>query len=336
MRSNVGLCTRRGLLLGAAATLTVPLHAADPPPIPPGGRPWRIGWLGTATAAGYVREVESVRAGLRELGYVEGRNLQIEFRWAEGSPQRLGALAAELVALGPDVILTHSLAGVRAAIAATRTVPVVMMDGPDLADVGLVASLAKPGGNLTGSTSFVLEVAGKRLEVLKEVVPQIERVAVIVNERSTLLAVLWREMQAAAQKLKLRLQTFGVRAPADLPAAFEAAAGAGMDAAVIHDDPLLNANAAAVATLAMAKRLPAVGYANFADVGGLLAYGSNRAAVYARSATFVDRILKGANPGDLPIERASRFDLVVNSNTASALGITISPVVLLRATRVIE
>jgi len=323
---------RRIVIAAGAALLAVPLRTRAQQ----AAKVHRVGFLGDASASGYVREVEAVRAGLRELGHVEGKNLVIEFRWADSGPERLRAMATELVSLRSEVILTHGTAGVRAALAATRSIPIVQMDGIDPVSAGLVASLARPGGHLTGSTSFIVEVALKRLELLKDVAPRIARVGVIMNADHPNSAGVLREMETAPRTLKLTLQAFNVRTIEDLPAAFDSVAGAKMEAALIQEEPMLNSNAAVVAALAASKRLPAVGFPNFADAGGLLAYGSNRAAVYGRAAYFVDRILKGAKPGDLPFERASTFDLVVNRKIAKAMGIPIPQTVLLRATRVIE
>ena len=302
----------------------------------PAGKVARIGWLGTATASGYVRETDAVRAGLRELGYVEGRNIVIEYRWAEGNAERLKAMAAELVALKVDVMITHGIVGTRAALQATTTIPIVMADGPDLVAVGLVASLARPGGNLTGSTSFQTEIHAKRLELLKETLPRITRAAVLWNPSNPTHLTSLKSMEVAAKPMNVELHQFPVRETGDFPGAFTAMAKAKVDAAVIQEDSLLNSGTSVIAGLAAIQRIPAVGFTNFADAGGLLGYGSNRPVVYGRAAYFVDRILKGAKPGDLPIERATKFELIVNMKTAKSLGIKIPQQLLLRADKVIE
>jgi len=300
-------------------------------------RAWRIGFLGTAFASGYVRELDSVRAGLRKLGYVEGNNIAIEYRWAESDPGRLKEMAAELVALKVDVIVTHSIPGASAAMQATSTIPIVMADGADPVAAGLTTSLARPSGNVTGSMSFVPEESAKRLQLLVEVVPRIKRVAFLassLNPKS--FSLVRRSINDAAASITVDLQEFAVREAADFPAAFNAMTEARMDAAVISNEPLLNSQAGVIAGLAAVKRLPAIGFVSFADAGGLLAYGANRPALYGRVGYFVDRIFKGEKPGDIPFERASKFDMIVNLKTAKALGIKIPQSVLLRADQVIE
>ena len=282
------------------------------------GKIWRIGFLGIASASGYVKEVDAIRAGLRELGYVEGGNIVIEYRWAENSPERLRAMAAELAALKVDVIITHAFPGVRAAALATKTIPIVIADGPDPVAAGFVTSLARPGGNITGSTAFQAELAGKRLELLKEVLPRLKRVSVLSNALNSNQVVYLRGMEPAARAMKVDLVQFEVRTLEDLPGAFTAMAKQRVDAAVINEDPLLNTNAATIAALAATHRLPAAGLTTFADAGGLLGYGPNRPLLYGRAANFVDKILNGAKPGEVPIERATKFDLIVNVRAAKS------------------
>jgi len=324
---------RRKLIvaLGASA-LTAPLASSAQQQ----GKVWRIGFLGVTSASGYASELEAIRQRLRDLGYAEGRNIVIEYRWAEGNPERLKEMAAGLVALKVDAIIAHSIPGARTAAQATKTIPIVIADATDPVVAGLVASLARPGGNITGSTSFQPENAGKRLELLKEVVPRMKRVAVLFNALNTNNEVFFREMEPAAKQMQVELHQFTVKGIEELPSAFAAMASKRIEAAVIGEDPLLNTNGGAIAALAIAHRLPASGYTNFARDGGLLGYGANRPQVYARAANFVDKILKGAKPGDLPIERATRFDLIVNLKTAKALGVKIPPLLLLRADKVIE
>ncbi|MBF8305822.1 MAG: hypothetical protein HW398_1010, partial [Acidobacteria bacterium] len=296
----------------------------------------RIGFLGVAFASGYVRELDWVRGGLRNLGYVEGANIVVEYRWAEGSPERLQKTAAELVALKVDAILTHATAGAIAAARETSTIPIVMADGADPVAAGLAASLARPGGNVTGSFSFTLEEIGKRLQLLKEVLPRIKRIAFLASSADATIIAKRNALAAAAASMKVEVQEFAVREAADLPEAFNAMTKARIDAAVVNNEPLLNSHTGTIAGLAAVKRLPAVGFASFADAGGLLAYGANRPALYGRAAYFLDQIFKGRKPGDIPFERAAKFDVIVNQKTAKSIGIPIPQSVLLLADRVIE
>lgn len=327
------MSTRRRLIaaLGACA-LCRPLAAFAQPQ----GKRWRIGFLGVASASGYATELEAIRQRLRELGYVEGQNIIFEFRWAENDLDRLKELTAELVALKVDVIITHSNRGAIAAAQATKTIPIVVADSADPVATGLVANYARPGGNITGSTSLPTELYAKRLELLREIVPQLERVAVLFSALTVYNDVFFGAMEPAAKQMKLELHQFRVKALEEFSGAFAAMAQERVEAVVIGDDPLFNANAGAVAALAATHRLPAIGIASYPSAGGLLGYSANRPLVYGRAANFVDKILRGAKPGDLPIERAAKFDLIVNLTTAKALGIKIPPQFLLRADKVIE
>ena len=326
------MITRRKLLIAfGAGALAAPLASFAQQP-----KVHRIGFLGTASASGYVSEVEAIRAGLRNFGYVEGKNIVIEYRWAESNPDWLKKMAAEPVTMKVDVIITHSIPGARAAGQASKTIQIVIADSGDPVAAGLVASLARPGGNITGSTSFLTEVTAKRLELLKEALPRITRVAVLVNPSNPFMVISLKDMEAAAKTMNVELHQFPVRETGDFPGAFITMAKTKVDAAVIGEEPLLNANAGVIAGLAAIQRIPAVGFTNFADAGGLLAYGANRPVVFGRAAYFVDRILKGAKPSDLPIERATKFELIVNMKTAKALGIKIPDSIRLRADKVIE
>jgi putative ABC transport system substrate-binding protein len=322
---------RRKLIVAlGASTLVSPFSSlAQSAKIP------RIAFLGTASASGYVKEIDAIRAGLRDLGYLENKNLVIEFRWADSDPERLKAMAAELVALKVDVIITHSGPGARTAAQATKTIPIVVADSPDPVALGLVASLARPGGNITGSTGFQTELAAKRIELLKEVLPRIKRVAIL---RPSMITDEARDTatQAAGRTLKLELLPFGVEAVEELPGAFAAMAKKRVDAAVISEHPLFNSNVAVLAALVASHRLPAIGLTSFAEAGGLLGYSANRPLLYGRAANFVDKILKGTKPGDIPIERATKFDLILNLKTAKTLGIKIPQQVLQRADKVIR
>lgn len=279
--------------------------------------------------------VEALRAGLREYGYVEGKNLIIEFRWAEGQYDRLSALANELVRLKVDVIVTHATAGVRAAKEATSTIPIVIAATGDAVAAGLVVSLARPGGNITGSSFLGPDLAAKRLELLKEALPRIRRVALLYNvgigSRYGVEAV-----ERAASLRNVELQLVGVRGPDGFESAFDKMGGWQVDALLINEDPMLVANAKAIADEAAKRRLATIGYAQIAEAGGLMAFGASISEMHRRAAYFVDRILKGAKPGDLPVEQPTKFELLVNLKTAKALGHTIAQSVLLRADRVIE
>ena len=294
----------------------------------------RIGYLGVTSAARHATSLAAFRAGLRDLGYVEGNNLIIEFRWAENNYDRLPALAVELASLNVAVIVTHSDGGARAAAQATATIPIVVAAFGDATSVGRVASLARPGGNMTGLTFFSPEINAKRLEVLKEAFPRIRTIGVLsISGRQ---GTTGPTIEAAAKSLKLELQQFELKGPNEFESAFTAMTQRGIKAASIVDNPILINNAAAVAGIAVAHRIPTIGFVEFAEEGGLLAYGVNFPAMFRRAAVFVDRILKGTKPGDLPIEQATKFDLIVNKKTATALGLTIPQALLLRADKVIE
>jgi putative ABC transport system substrate-binding protein len=300
------------------------------------GKVWRIGVLGTASASGFAGRVDALRAGLRDLGYVEGKNIVIEYRWAEGKYERLPELAAELVRLKVDVIVTHG-PGILAAKSTTTTIPIVMASGADAVALGLVVSLARPGGNVTGMTSLSPEVTAKRLELLKDAFPRTRQVAVLLNpDNPSQIGTVFRAMEATAKSLKMELHQFGVRAPGDFDSAFAAMAKRHVDAVVSTEDGVLAAHFGVIAKLAAKMRLPSLGTTELAEAGGLMAYGTNQRELWRRAATFVDKILKGAKPGDLPVEQPTKFELVINLKTAKALGLTIPQTVLFRADRVIE
>lgn len=323
---------RRAALLAAAALLVAPRVVAQP-----GTKVHRVGFLGTAFAAGYVRELEWIRGGLRKVGYEEGRNLVIEYRWAEGSAERTQRIAAEFVALKVDAILVHGIPGAVAASRETSTIPIVMADGSDPVAAGLALSLARPSRNVTGSTSFVPEESAKRLELLKEVLPHVRRVALLRSSQPPpAYAAIRKALDGTAASMKVELREFVVREPAELPDAFRAMDKTAVEGLVVNNEPLLNSQASVIGALASVTRLAAIGYPSFADAGGLLAYGANREALYGRAGYFLDRIFKGAKAGDIPFEQAAKFDLIVNLKTASALGVRIPHEVRLRADRVID
>jgi putative ABC transport system substrate-binding protein len=324
--------SRRNVLVAlAAGAVAAPLASfAQPPP----AKLHRIGFLGMTSAAGIASRLEALRAGLRDLGYVEGKNLVIEFRWADGDYGRLPALAAELARIKVDLIVTHSVQGTRAAKQATATIPIVVATTGDAVATRLVASEGRPGGNVTGLSSFSPELSAKRLELLKETFPRIRRAAVLWNPGGSEANL--RAMEVTARSLKLEVQTFAIRNPGEFERAFAAMSKERVEAVAILEDAMIIGNAEAAASLAARHRIPSIGFTEVAEAGGLMAYGVNTPAMFRRAAVFVDKILKGANPGDLPIERATKFELVVNLKAATALGVTIPQSILLRADRVIE
>ena len=326
--------TRRKLLIAlGASVLATPLASLAQQQV---AKVPRIGFLGSTSASGYATQIEALRAGLRELGYIEGKNIVIEYRWAEGKYERLPELAAELVRLKVDILVTHASAGSIAAKQATTTIPIVMAAVGDPVAAGFAASLARPGGNMTGSAFFNLELAAKRLELLKKAFPRTKRVAVLLNLDSPVNALILEAMEPAAESLKMELQQFKVRGPNEFESAFTAMAKRRVDAVVINEDPVLIGNAKGIADLAAKQQFPSIGFKEIAEAGGLMAYGVNIPEMWHRAATFVDKILKGAKPGDLPVERSTKFELVVNMKTAKALGIKIPNSVLVRASMVIE
>jgi putative ABC transport system substrate-binding protein len=280
---------------------------------------------------------ESFRQGLRELGYVEGQNRLLEFRWAAGHRERLAELAADLVRLGVAVIVTESTVSALAAKQATDTIPIVMATSGHPIAEGLVASCARPGGTVTGLTMFTPELSATRLRLLTELAPQTHLVAVLVNAANPAHVDPWEETKAMAHELGVQLQAVEVRTPSDFDRAFEAMARTRPGALITLPDGVLLDNRARIVAFAAQSRLPAVfSDRDFAEAGGLMAYGPNLAANFRRAAAFVDKILKGAKPADLPVERPMTFELVMNLETAHALGLTIPPVLLFQATDVIR
>jgi len=317
------------LLGGAAASLPLAALAQQ-------AKMARIGFLGLVSASSQRNPVAALRAGLRDLGWVEGRNILIEFRWAEGNYERLPALAEELVRLRVDVLVTHGAAGALAAKNASSTVPIVITAVGDMLSLGLVSSLSRPGGNITGSSLFVAEHTAKRLELIKEAIPSLTKVAVLLNPGNAATQFVLSEIEGVAKASNVELRAYEARQPSDFERVFAAMADQHIGALVVHEDTMLNANANALAVFAAARRLPSCGFPEFVRSGGLLAYGINFADMDYRAAAFVDKILKGANPGDLPVERSTKFNVIVNLQAAKALGITLPTSILLRADEVIE
>jgi putative ABC transport system substrate-binding protein len=297
----------------------------------------RIGLLSGFSPAVYAASYPAFRLGLRDLGWIEGKNISIEYRYAEGRHDRLPDLAADLVRLKVDVIVTTATSDAQAAQKATRAIPIVMVAGGDPVASGLVESLARPGGNVTGLSQMLQELAGKRLELLKEMVPKLSRVAVLWNPQSASATLYWKENQQPARQLGIQLHSLEVRSPTELDEAFESATRARAGALAILPDPVISTNLKRIVDFAAKSRLPSVYQSSdFADAGGLVTYGPDRADLFRRAAIYVDKILKGTKPGDLPVEQPTKLELVVNMKTAKALGITIPQTILIRADRVIE
>jgi ABC-type uncharacterized transport system substrate-binding protein len=323
-----------GLAVVLTTSLTLASLAADGQE--PGKVP-RIGFLVVSTRSFVSTRIETFRQGLRELGYVEGKNVLIEYRYAEGKLDLLPALASELVQLKVDVIVTASAPGVRAAKNATSTIPIVFAAIGDPVGGGFVASLARPGGNVTGLSILATELSGKRLELLREAFPKVTRVVILWNPTSSYNSLSFGEMPAVAKALGVQHQSMEVRGANDFENGFQRAKKEGAQALVTMPDPVINANLQPVLEFAAKNRLPAM-YAGseFVEAGGLMSYAPNYTDQFRRAAVFVNKILKGAKPADLPVEQPTKVELVINMKTAKALGLTIPQSVLGRADRVIE
>ena len=335
MRGRGSSVTTRREFIGTLAVflLVVPLASEAQAP----AKVHRIGFLTSRSPTDSPHLLEAFRQGLRELGYVEGQNIAIEYRFAEGRPERLPALAAELVRLKVDVIVTAAPPAHLAAKQATSTIPIVFVVTGDPVAEGLVASLARPGGNITGLSSIAPEVVGKQLELLKEVTPRVSRVAVLQNPSNHVHPAMLRQAEGAARALGVQLHTVQARTPPEIDAAFEAMRSQRAGGVLVLRDLLFLAQRTQIAALAAKSRLPAVyGNKEVAEAGGLMAYGANTPQMYRRAATYVDKILKGAKPADLPVEQPTKFELVINLKTAKALGLTIPPSLLQRADEVIQ
>jgi putative ABC transport system substrate-binding protein len=292
----------------------------------------RIGVL-TPAAEASAPSLEAFRQGLRDLGYVEGQTIVLEYRFAAGQNERLPALAAELVQLPVDLLVTHSGPGAQAAKDATETIPIVAATGGDQ----VVASLARPGGNLTGLTLLTPELGGKRLELLKEALPHVSRIAVLQNAANPTSPAMLREIEAAARVLGLQLQSLAVRHPDELDRVFAVMTREGAEALLVPGDALFWYYRTRVVALATQHRLPAMFDAReFAEAGGLMTYGPSVLDSFRRAATYVDKILKGMKPADLPVEQPTTFELVINLKTAQALGLTIPPTLLFQANEVLR
>ncbi len=297
----------------------------------------RIGFLQPGSASVNRHFADAFRQGLHDFGYVEGQNIAIEYRWADGRAERLPELAAELVRLKVDVLVVSSTPGGLAAKKATQTIPVVMVAVGDPVGTGLVASLGRPGGNLTGLSDITVDMSAKRLELVKEVVPTASRVAVLWNPTHLTNPLQLRETQAAAQALGVTVQSLAVQGADEFERAFAAMMRERAGALVVLADPLTVFHRSRLANLAAKHRLPAIyPFREQAEAGGLMSYGPHLPDLWRRAAIFVDKILKGAKPADLPVEQPTRFELVINRKTAKALGLTVPPSILIRADQVIQ
>jgi putative tryptophan/tyrosine transport system substrate-binding protein len=323
---------RRWFLTRLPLAMLAAPHAAEAQKT---GKAYRIGVLEPTPVALNVANLDAFRQGMRELQYAEGRNFVIEYRSPEGQANRFADLAHELVRLKVDLILTRGTPAVTAAKNATRTIPIVMAASGDPLGVGVVTGLARPGGNVTGLSALTAEVASKRVQLLKEAIPKAQRLAAVLERGA--LATQWRATEEAARSLGLQSQVFYIEKAEDLSPAFEAAVKQRADAVLLGLGPLIQSNVRRVVNLAARHRLPSAFISReFVVAGGLMAYGVSYPDSYRRAASYVDKIIKGAKPGDLPIEQPTKFELVINMKTAKALGLTIPPSLLLRADHVIE
>jgi putative ABC transport system substrate-binding protein len=310
---------------------TVSAEAQQPKNVP------QIGFLGFTSLSGIAARIEAFRQGLRELGYVDGKNIVIEYRSAEGKLDRLSELAAELVRLKVDVIVTSGPSVTRAVKEATTTIPIVMGFDTDPVGNGFVASLARPGGNITGLSVVSPELSGKQLELLKEIVPKLSRVAVLGTSTNPGNSQALKETELAAGAYTVQLQNLDVLSPKDIETAFRDASKGRAGAVLVLASPIIESHRTQIADLAAKNRLPAIYYApEFVEAGGLMSYGTSFADLFRRAATYVDKILKGAKPGDLPVEQPKKFEFIINLKTAKQIGLTIPPNVLARADRVIK
>ncbi len=301
------------------------------------GKARRIGYLDQGSAARNAPFLEAFRQGLRDLGWVEGQNIAIEVRFAEGKTDQLPTLAAELVRLKVDLIVTSTTPAALAAKQATTTIPIVIGLAADPVGSGIVASLARPGGNITGWTHMGLELRAKYLDLLKQAVPEAIRFGVLWNPANQVHKPSLKIIEAAAQGLKVELHPVGVRDPKELESTFSALVGKRVEALVVFPDGMFLAQIPLIIALAARSRLPAMyGFREYAEAGGLMSYGGNIAHQFRRAAAYVDKILKGARPGDLPVEQATKFEFIINLKTAKALGLTIPQSFLIRADHVIQ
>jgi len=318
------------IIAGSAAVWPFAAHAQQPAKLP------TIGFLGANNASFERASTDAFVQRLRELGWIENQTVAIEYRWAEGREERFAEIVAEFIRLKVNVILTYATPSSLAAKKATAVIPIVFAAAGDPVGTGLVASLARPGGNITGLSIQQTDLASKRLELLREVLPGLRKVAILVNIGSPNSVLEMGEAQAAARTLGLAVVTSEVQRADDITHAFDALKG-GADALYVCTSPLLTTNRIRIISLALAARLPTMhGFRAFTEAGGLMSYGPNFPALFRRAAEYVDKILHGAKPGDLPVEQPTKFDLVINLTTAKALDLNVSPSLLARADEVIE
>jgi ABC-type uncharacterized transport system substrate-binding protein len=319
------------LAAGAAAAMsTKPLSAQQAPLV-------AIGFLHANSEAVTSKQLSAFKAALRQLGYIEGSNLYVEYRFADGFLERLPGLAVELVRLNPRLIVSAPVPANLAARKATSTIPIVMADGADPVGFGLVESLSRPGGNVTGLTNFAEDLASKQLDVMRELLPHLERVAVLINIANPLHLPQWRETQSAAARAAVALVPFEIHSPDQLPQAFTAFTQAKAEALLVPPDATFGTHRQRIAALAIAARLPTIFFSRESvEDGGLMSYGPDPEENYRRAAIFVDKILKGAKPADLPVERPTKFELAINLKTAKAIGVDVPLLLQQRADKVIE
>jgi ABC-type uncharacterized transport system substrate-binding protein len=318
------------LLGGAAATWPLAAPGQQPAKLP------TVGFLGATTPSAQKKWTDAFVQRLRELDWIEGRSIAIEYRWAEGRTERAAEIFAEFVRLKVEVIVTHPTPLAVVAKRATSVIPIVFAVAGDPVGTGLVASLARPGGNVTGLSLQIPDTVSKRLELLREVVPGLRRLAILANIGNPIAVLEVREVQAVAGALGLDLVAMEIRRAEDIVPAFEALKSRA-EALYVCTEPLVNTNRVGINSLALNARLPSVcGFPEFAEAGGLISYGANYPALFRRAAEFVDKILRGAKPGDIPVEQPTKFDLVVNLKTAKALGLEVPATLLARADEVIE
>jgi putative tryptophan/tyrosine transport system substrate-binding protein len=330
---------RRELILGLSALVALRLFAREAAQgaRAAGDAPAVIGLLAPFTRADTELWHRAFRQGLHDLGWVEGGNIRFEYRYADGQVDRLPELVAELINLKVDVIVTAVTPDALAAAKATKTIPIVMAATGDPVTTGLIASLARPGGNVTGLTQIQTDLSAKRLQLLKEIAPGISRIAALWNPQDAISSLARQEIESAARHLAVELHSLEVRSSDELTTAFASAADAHDDALMVLPSPIFVVNEQRIADFAAKHRLPSMFHLReFVQAGGLLAYGPDRADLFRRAATYVDKILKGANPADLPVEQPTKFQLVINLTTAKALGLTVPRYLLAEADEIIE
>jgi putative ABC transport system substrate-binding protein len=333
MRTSQFDATRRGFVRKAAFTCAAFAtgNAAAQPKLR------RIAFLSTLSAASVATSVVALTQGLKELGYVEGKNLHVEYRYADGQTARIAPLVAEMAKLNVELIVTSGPGSTGPVRAATRTIPIVMGFDPDPVGSGFVASLARPGGNITGLSGLAPQIGAKQLQMLKELVPQLTRTAVLINSTTAGTPQTLKELEAMAAALRVKLQVLEVQSVADIEPAFQAVRRGQAEAVFVGANPVTTGNRAQVIKLVEALRLPAMYVATeFVDEGGLAVYGVSSTDLFRRAAAYVDRILKGAKPGDLPVEQPTVFEMAINLRTAKALGLKIPQAIVVQATRVVE